>query len=540
MVLTIQSTPLDGAAEAEPTTEDTINDVPEGQPEDLPSPPEPTEFSQLTATPTPEPTTEAQQETAVQPDTRQTQRAEVLPEQAAPDPEPEVAVNEAPLSEAEAATESGEDIQVELEPVEQSSPLPVLTTAFNPLTTLTYQPIPELPATEKVSVTEAQQKMLDKKLKQWASDIDELDAQSESVTWHDGGQVYVAKFSREPASSDMDMDEVRVEVVTEQDGQRLTTEMRMKKLAFSNFAQFVHRWDPNVRVHDDEMDGRFHSNAKINLEYSRYARPVFHGKVTTASYGIQVERRGKFVSRKNVFRGGLETGVKRILMPKPRLLFPDEAPQDDENTFYFDDDARIIFLPDGRYVWHHLNDNIPMQARVIGDQPIYLVSAPGKKLYVSGRVRGKVLVYSPVRIVIEDDLIYENSDEIYDGDDFLGLVSGRDIVIADHQVTGPGDLEINGSIYARGRFVVRDYLVKNGGILHLFGSLSVGYLTATEPRYATRIVFDKRLEDIRPPRFPVTDRYELASSNAEWTSEPLPQEPPRTESAEISTASEAQ
>jgi hypothetical protein len=31
--------------------------------------------------------------------------------------------------------------------------------------------------------------------------------------------------------------------------------------------------------------------------------------------------------------------------------------------------------------------------------------------------------------------------------------------------------------------------------------------TATEPRYATGIRFDPRLESRRPPGFPVTDRY---------------------------------
>ena len=39
-------------------------------------------------------------------------------------------------------------------------------------------------------------------------------------------------------------------------------------------------------------------------------------------------------------------------------------------------------------------------------------------------------------------------------DDYLGLVSERDIVVADPKVTGRGDLEISAAIYARGWFRV--------------------------------------------------------------------------------------
>ncbi len=57
-------------------------------------------------------------------------------------------------------------------------------------------------------------------------------------------------------------------------------------------------------------------------------------------------------------------------------------------------------------------------------------------------------------------------------------------------------------------------------MLYLYGSLSAGSISATEPRYHTKIQFDHRLEDLRPPGFPVTDQYEVESWDAVWSVDP--------------------
>lgn len=54
-------------------------------------------------------------------------------------------------------------------------------------------------------------------------------------------------------------------------------------------------------------------------------------------------------------------------------------------------------------------------------------------------------------------------------------------------------------------------------LLTIHGSLSAGSLSATEPRYATRVVFDERLETHWPPNFPMTDHYEIIKWNRKWT-----------------------
>ena len=137
-------------------------------------------------------------------------------------------------------------------------------------------------------------------------------------------------------------------------------------------------------------------------------------------------------------------------------------------------------------------------------------------MHVRGTVNGKVLVYSPERIVIADDLRYADDPRATGAGDYLGLVAERTVEIDEPQVTGSGDLEVHASIYARGRFLVRDYRSRRSGTLVIFGSVAAGSVSATEPRYATRIEFDDRLTTMRAPGFPLSDRYELDSASSEW------------------------
>ena len=63
---------------------------------------------------------------------------------------------------------------------------------------------------------------------------------------------------------------------------------------------------------------------------------------------------------------------------------------------------------------------------------------------------------------------------------------------------------------------MRDFRSRPSGTLVIYGSVTAGSITATEPRFATKIEFDRRLTNARPPSFPLTDRYELDAWNGEW------------------------
>ena len=365
----------------------------------------------------------------------------------------------------------------------------------------------------KKTLTSKQQSKVEKKIQRLVTKFKSLESVPDVLDWSDSGKAYTAQFTPVPAESDMQTDELLVEVFTEQDGKKLTTSLRFKKLAFSNFAQFVNQWNSNVSIHDDVLDGRFHSNTEIKLTADRKSAPVFHGKVTTASYQVNYNGRAR---KKNIFKGGLETGVKKIRMPRPRQLFSEKNAAH-ENVVVLNQDARLIFTADGHYLWQALDEIRPMEKHEIGEQALYFIAAPSVSLNVSGVVNGTVAIYSARRITIEDDVLYKDKGALENGGDFLGLVSGGSVVIDEREKMDNGDLTIHASIYANSRFAVKDIRGERSGTMNIFGSVSASTITATEPRYATNIVFDPRLENLRPPGFPVTDRYELIAQDEQWT-----------------------
>ncbi len=383
-------------------------------------------------------------------------------------------------------------------------------------------PQAERPAFAQAPLSPKQEKMLKRKFKAWTENFYRMPDVAAGLTWRHKGQEYLAKFTQLPAKDDMGIQRVIVEISTEDNGKRLSTEMCMKRLAFSNYAQFVNRWDPDVQFHNDELDGRFHSNSEIGLAYSRKVKPQFHGKVTTTARRINIARRRGYVRRDQIFLGGLQTGVKAIRLPKHFVPFPDAADVADQQVHLFDEDARITFYADGSYGWQAIGSESPQHKAAISKNASYLIAAKKVRLHVKGTVNGKVLVYSPERIVIEDDLVYvQDPEETPDADDYLGLVSDKYVDIAPPDITGPGDLVINAAIYAKRRFAVRGYRFRDTALLYIYGSLTAGTLSATEPRYYTRIQFDQRLEKLRPPGFPMTNRYVVESWDTSWKVEPI-------------------
>jgi len=369
---------------------------------------------------------------------------------------------------------------------------------------------------ESEPVSPRQLEMLERKIQKWTGKLDEKKVTG--IPWKHQGQEYVAKFTPLPAADDVGIEHVMVEISTERGGKKLSTEMRMKRLAFSNYAQFVDRWDPEVGLHDDELDGRFHSNSEITLLKDRQAVPTFLGKVTTAAHSVNFGDKPGYVPRDRIFQGGLETGVGSIQFPERFVPFPADAGVNEDRVRRFDADTRITFHADGSYSWQSIDASPSAeQTAVISDDATYLIAAPKAELHVRGTVNGKVLLYSPDRVIIEGNLVYAQDPAVTpDADDYLGIVSDRYVEIAPADVTGPGDLTIDAAIYARRCFTVKGYGRGNDGLLSIYGSLTAGSLSATEPRYRTKIQFDRRLEKLRPPAFPMTDRYEVESWDGVW------------------------
>lgn len=382
---------------------------------------------------------------------------------------------------------------------------------------------PESPAPvpRRLPVPEAEQRMLEDRVERWARNLDRVAQRESPQSWEHDGVAYTAEFTALPVDGDMGVERVAIKVSTEADGDRMSTELRMVRLAFSSFAHFIDRWDPNVQMHDDLIEGRFHSNSEIALSSSRSATPIFLGKVTTASHSINTSNSRRRVRRDDVFLGGLETGVGRIALARGFESMLEEASVSDR-AHRFEEDTRITFYADGSYGWTPVESGQTEQRQPLPRGSAYLVAAPKAQLHVRGVVNGAVLVYSPERIVIEGDLIYALDAEMRsDPADFIGLVSDKSVEIAPPDITGPGDLTVNASIYAKRRFIVSRYRTRQDATLLIYGSLAAGSVSATEPRFSMKIHYDPRLRNVRPPSFPTTDRYELEPWEAEWELETL-------------------
>jgi len=89
-------------------------------------------------------------------------------------------------------------------------------------------------------------------------------------------------------------------------------------------------------------------------------------------------------------------------------------------------------------------------------------------------------------------------------------------MVAPPSVTGPGDLVVHAAIYAQRRFGVQQFRVRQQATFTILGSLTAGSLSATEPRYRTRIVHDQRLLAQRPPLFPQTAEWSAGVVPRDW------------------------
>jgi hypothetical protein len=379
-------------------------------------------------------------------------------------------------------------------------------------------PIPDIATAFPTPLPAKEMAMLSERVNDWSQAFSDLEKSKSPKTWRSKGQRYTAHIERQATTNNMDLEHVSVVITTDRNGQKLETRMQMKRLAFSNFTKLVDQWDTGVQLHDDDIHGRIHINSEFLVGWDRKAAPNFDGKVTTASAGYIITNETYRRGRKDIFPGGLETGAQYIVLPRHVLPLDAFASVKGIHRQFFANDTAIIFYPDGSYGWQPTATGAREKRELIGPQPLYLLASPTVRLQVHGTVAGTVLVYSPETITVTGNLTYANNvRHATDADDYLGLVSGKDIVIAGVDVVPPGNLIIEAAIYAGRRFVVEDLHAGRPATLVIFGSLSAGSVAASEPRYATKLEFDPRFERLRPPGFPVTNRYELDQWDRRWT-----------------------
>ena len=343
------------------------------------------------------------------------------------------------------------------------------------------------------------------------------------IEWEQDGKQYSAVLIFERANDGTAFDRVVAEVSAAERGKQFSTRVFLKRLPFSQFAHMVDEWDPMVQFHDDEIIGRVHSNSSFNLMYDSRTAPKFLGKVTTAARTFHTDSMGRRRGDADIFKGGVQTRAARI--PIPEALQPFEwAPRDEDARIHeFANDTNLEFFADGSYTRWTAGMAETERVNEPSDKPLYLIAREGVTLHVKGVVAGKVLIYSPHKVVVEGSLTYARDPrDSAKSPDYLGLVCDKYIAIAPPSITGLGDLEIHAAIFAGRRFVVSNInfgrTARRQATLRIYGSLSAGSMSASEPRYATRFEYDSRFEQRRPPGFPSTNRFEVCWSSRELLS----------------------
>jgi hypothetical protein len=340
------------------------------------------------------------------------------------------------------------------------------------------------------------------------------------AAWEQDGKHYTATLILERAKDGVEFDRVIAEISAEHHGKQLMTRVNLKRLAFSHFTQFIDRWDPMVQLHDDEIVGRLHINSQFNLLYDPRVAPKFLGKVTTAAGSFHAQSIGRR-REGDVFRGGIETRAGRIVLPDDVQPFAWEERGSNTRIHELTNDTDIRFFPDGSYTWRDHNTDAAQYRNEPSGQSVYFIGKLGATLYVKGVVSGMVLIYSPRRIVVEGSLTYAHDPRhVHDSRDYLGLVSEKFIEIAPARITGPGNLDIHAAIFAGRRFIVTEIGRGRPATLRIYGSLSAGSMSASEPRYAMKVEYDARFERHRPPSFPSTNRFAAEDWDGRWTEAP--------------------
>lgn len=301
--------------------------------------------------------------------------------------------------------------------------------------------------------------------------------------------------------------QVDVAITRQIDGQPHQMRIRLQERALSHYAKFVNRWDSDVTLGDDRVDGRFHANSEVNFESFANPRSQFNGEVTIARRQALTRR----VRESSMFAAGVRTGTGRIALPQ--TAFPSFWLESGAEVLTLNTDTRLDFQGAAGVVWTDINNG--EQGRVLVPEAGLIIAGTGRARFeVSGDIAGRVLVYSPQRQMITGNLEYVDASE--DSGDYLALISDGSIEVASATVTGPGDLRINAALFARDRFSVRRFSDRHQGVLYVYGSLVAGSVSATEPRYSTHIVYDPRFEHNRPPAFPGTGLYDVLDWEQHW------------------------
>lgn len=292
--------------------------------------------------------------------------------------------------------------------------------------------------------------------------------------------------------------------------------------SFSMYA-WMTNFEGNVFwITGDTVWGRVHSNGNLHISGS----PVFIEKVTTAKAFNPKPGSGQ---SKAIFKKGYETGVSPIQYPtnlNELIAASTSGGKRYTNDIWVTLSAGTSANNDGKAYIRNSSTGPIVDSVILNSGGFNGVILGDKKVYVKGQLDGRLSIGSLDNMYIIDDVTYEqNPQTIITSDDMLGLVSEKNVIVANNAANN-SNCEIHASIFSRaGSFTAEDWNSRPvSGWLKIVGGLiqdtrgAVGRFSGSTiiNGFSKRYYYDERLSNpsVRPPFFP--GFYRLTYSIANW------------------------
>jgi len=299
--------------------------------------------------------------------------------------------------------------------------------------------------------------------------------------------------------------------------------IRLKPSNFAKFAYYMNLFGGSDKFHTgDTVWGPFHTNGKLSTEGS----PVFMSKVTT-KLGLKM-----YSPKDPKFYGGYESGVE-VPFEFDTTGIPTAAATGGKLFPVGPLDVRLVFNSDASVTYSTSTTGSGAWSAAVTEPmatfaPNGVVWNPKGNLYVSGTVNGKYTIgvgqssgIGNGNVYLEDDLVYR-TDPIDDPNctDMLGIISGNNVFISDVPANYH-DVNIHASILAsKGGLAVENLnSFPSSGNLYIAGGIigyqnqSFGLFSGTSLIHGFRLKlkYDERFMVATPPKFPLTNGFEIVS-----------------------------
>ena len=295
---------------------------------------------------------------------------------------------------------------------------------------------------------------------------------------------------------------------------------RRKLNSFSMYA-WMTNFEGNVFwITGDTVWGRVHSNGNLHVN----GKPTFMEKVTVAKGFDPKVGKG---TNKAIFKNGYESGVAEIPYPDDFTEIVNASTSGGRHyagNIYVTLSGGSASSGDGMAYIRSSSTGPVVDSVSLNDPSFNGVIMGEQRVYVEGKVDGKLSILANTDVYITNDITYEQNPQTTSSDDVLGLIAENDLIVANNAANN-SNCVIQAAVFSRtGSFRAEDYNTRGiAGELHLLGSIvqdergAVGQFSGSTltSGFSKRYRFDGRFADptYRPPYFPGYYTPTLAIAN---------------------------